>query len=260
MEPYPPAEFASVLLASPTFLPAVALWGGLCLACFVLAASLFRRMSRRVRWRSLHSDVRGAAAAVDFVLTLPFFLTVVLLSVQFAVLLNASMIVHYSAFAAARSARVWVVESTADNLNLLGDPIPDSTPFGDLNPFGTPFVSQEARQRAEDAARFALIAASPADPEIRSSGGTPPQGVLAQMAAAGDLPDRSDALLQKARYAFDPRNSSVEIEHSILARSAEVTATVVFHQPCGILIGRVFGTDRGDGVYYTPITAEVTLL
>ena len=256
MEHYSPAEFASVLLASPTFLPAVALWGGLCLACFVLAAALLQRMSRRVRWRSLHSDVRGAAAAVDFVLTLPFFLTVVLLSIQFAVLLNASMIVHYSAFAAARSARVWVMESTADDLNIVGSMIPDM--ISDMIPSGAPNVSQEARQRAEDAARFALIAASPADPEIRSSGETPPQRVLEQMASAGGLPDRSDVLLQKARYAFDPRNSSVEIEPS--AGSAEVTVTVVFHQPCGILIGRVFGTDRGDGVYYTPITAEVTLL
>jgi hypothetical protein len=122
------------------------------------------------------------------------------------------------------------------------------------------YLSPDAKRNAELAARFALIAAAPADPEIRTAPSSAPKQVLAKMAEAGGRPSRSEVLGRKAGYAFDPGNVDVDISYSLLSRSPEVTATVVFQQPCGILIGRVFGTNRGDNVYVTPITAEVTLL
>ncbi len=245
-------EFLGALANSPTIASAVGLWGGLLLGSVLAAATLALILLRRLRWRGLHADTRGVAAAVDFTLTLPLFLTVVILAVQFAVMLNGAMIVHYSAFMAARSARVWIGEAA------WGLPLARRVPT----------VTAEARSRAADAARFALIAASPADGEIASSGGRVPTRILREIARSGGLPGRSDVLIRKARYAFDPRNVNVEIGLPLVRRvgavvsnqAPPVTATVKYRQVTGILIGRVFGQDRGDGVHYVPVAATVSLL
>ena len=58
-------------------------------------------------WR-LHRDQGAAFRALSFVLTLPFFIMVMLLIVQVSQLMIGTVVVHYAAFAAARSAIVWV--------------------------------------------------------------------------------------------------------------------------------------------------------
>ncbi len=245
-------EFLGALASSPTIASAVGLWGGLLLGSVIGAVLLGAFLARRLRWQGLHADTRGVAAAVDFTLTLPLFLTVVILSVQFAVMLNGAMIVHYSAFMAARSARVWIGEAA------WGLPLARRVPT----------VTREARSRAADAARFALIAASPADPQIASGGGRVPTRILREIARSGGLPGRSDVLVRKARYAFDPRNVDVDIDLPLVRRlgaavssqAPPVTATVKYRQVTGVLIGRVFGRNRGDGVHYVPVTATVSLL
>jgi hypothetical protein len=56
----------------------------------------------------LHRDQQGGVQSVSFVLTLPIFLMVVLFIVQISQLMIGTMVVHYAAFAAARSAIVWI--------------------------------------------------------------------------------------------------------------------------------------------------------
>ncbi len=203
------------------------------------------RMQRR-RSGSLAHDERGAAAAVDFVLTLPIFITFVSLAIQFAVLLNATLVIHYAAFSAARSARAWVVEEAATS------PLPLSS-----LPIAMP-VSGEVRQHAESAARMALVAVSPSDPEI-AHGGSAPEQTMRAIATAGGLQARGDAFVAKAGYAFDPQNSTVEVEARWRNGAPEVTASVSYRIHTGILAGRALGSDRGDGVRALPARAEVTL-
>ena len=66
------------------------------------AAPDFRKLAR------LHADQRGAVQSLSFVLTLPFFVLIVLFIVQVSQIMIGTVIVHYAAYAAARSAIVWI--------------------------------------------------------------------------------------------------------------------------------------------------------
>jgi hypothetical protein len=56
----------------------------------------------------LHRDQRGSVQSLSFVLTVPIFIMLMLLAVQITQLMIGLIVVHYAAFAAARSATVWV--------------------------------------------------------------------------------------------------------------------------------------------------------
>jgi hypothetical protein len=60
------------------------------------------------RLRRLHSDEAGGVQSVSFVLVLPIFVMVVLFIVQLSQVVVGTIVVHYAAFAAARSAIVWI--------------------------------------------------------------------------------------------------------------------------------------------------------
>jgi len=66
------------------------------------AAPDFRKLSR------LHADQGGAVQSLSFVLTLPFFVLIILFIVQVSQIMIGTVIVHYAAFAAARAAIVWI--------------------------------------------------------------------------------------------------------------------------------------------------------
>jgi hypothetical protein len=57
---------------------------------------------------TLHGDEGGGVQSVSFVLTAPIFIMLMLLAVQITQLMIGLMTVHYAAFAAARSASVWI--------------------------------------------------------------------------------------------------------------------------------------------------------
>ena len=58
--------------------------------------------------RRLHRNQSGGVQSVSFVLTAPIFVMLMLLAVQITQLMIGLMVVHYSAFAAIRSASVWI--------------------------------------------------------------------------------------------------------------------------------------------------------
>jgi len=60
------------------------------------------------RLRRLHECETGGVQSLSFVLTLPFFIMVVLFIVQVSQLMVGVMVVNYAAFAAARAAAVWI--------------------------------------------------------------------------------------------------------------------------------------------------------
>ena len=95
-----------------------------CLPCFVVlcAAMLVLRGVLAVGaaswdWRRLtqmHRCQRGGVQSLAFVLTMPIFIMVVLLIVQVSQLMIAQMVLHYAAFAGARSASVWLPAAVDD--------------------------------------------------------------------------------------------------------------------------------------------------
>ena len=234
------------ILAAPSLWRGVALFGAGLGASLLFAVLPLAWLRRRPRPRRLASDTRGAAAAVDFMLTMPIFIVFVSLAVQFAVALNATLVVHYAAYSAARSARAWVAEEAATSI------LPVQ-----LIPFNRP-VSDDVARRAESAARMALVAVSPADPGIAHQGSAP-VGTMRGIASAAGLAPRGDAFAAKAGYAFDPRNSTIEVEARFRNGAPEVTASIEYRVHTGILAGRVLGSDRGDGVRSLPATASVTI-
>lgn len=88
-------------------LPWLALFGASC----VLLRLLVRLNHARWDWsrlRHLHRDEVGSAQSLSFVLTLPIFVMVLLFIVQVSQLMIGTIVVHYGAYAAARSAIVWI--------------------------------------------------------------------------------------------------------------------------------------------------------
>ena len=56
----------------------------------------------------LHADEGGSAQTLSFVLTLPIFVWIMLFIVQVSQIMIGTVVVHYAAYAAARSASVWI--------------------------------------------------------------------------------------------------------------------------------------------------------
>jgi len=217
-----------------------------------------------VQRRSLHADTRGTAAAVDFTLTFPVIWFFTACVVQFTFLANGAVIVHYAAYAAARSARVYSFEYD----NAISDHEKKS---------GYPMVNTSTlRKRVETAARFALIAASTSN----TTYSTPPlpQSVVRAIASAAGDRAREDPLMRKAAYAFDPSNSKIEFSRpvpigatcglppgsglDITAPNAcqPVTATVEFRLPLTIPGGQMIADECEDDVCYKLTRATVSLI
>ena len=75
------------------------------MAVALLAAYALYRVARRParfsRLRNLHGDQCGAVQSLSFVLVLPLFVMVMLFIVQVSQLMIGTIVVHYSAYAAA---------------------------------------------------------------------------------------------------------------------------------------------------------------
>lgn len=265
--------FLLALWQSPTWLAQSAAWGGgLLLSALLLLWSL-RRSLRRLAVRRgssqglharLHADQGGAAAAVDFALTFPVVLIMLFVVVQFMLLLNDALIVHYAAYQGARSARVWLWDF--DPRRFLSVDMPQlNNPLTLRNP-----NSGEVQGQVERAVRFALIPAAPA-----AGGGRGPIPARALDAAAqvAGANGRAEVLKRKAGYAFDPANSQVSYALATRLDPAKfgvyrlqqgdawpVKVKVAFRVRLEVPVVRIFGSDAGDGNYYTTIKAEMVLL
>src|SRR3982751_2374965 len=92
------------LLLAP-HLPALVGCAAAALACLRLWQALPQAPHAPVK-RLAWSEESGTAT-LDFVLTFPFFVMILLIVIQFALMVNARIVVSWAAFAAARSAIVW---------------------------------------------------------------------------------------------------------------------------------------------------------
>lgn len=92
-------------------------WGGWILAAcvaLVVLTKLSRGQFRLSQLAALHRDERGAVQSLSFVLTIPAYVMLLLFIVQLSQLTIAKVVVEYSAFAAARTAQVWIPASLGD--------------------------------------------------------------------------------------------------------------------------------------------------
>jgi hypothetical protein len=78
------------------------------LAAFVATLAFARLLTGRLRRLRLPRFGEAGTVELEFAMAFPFFLMSVLTVVQMALLINATLIVDYAAFCAARSAAVWV--------------------------------------------------------------------------------------------------------------------------------------------------------
>lgn len=264
-------EFLQALVVSPTFYRSLAENGLPAVVLLMGSAVLLKRRFRMHRLAGLRRDCRGSASAVDFTMTFPFFMFMMLLIVQSAMVVNTSLIVHYAAYAAARSAKVWAWDTSlvAARLERLAEQ-QIGTKRGRANARFA-LNGQRARANARKAARYALIAASPVSPRAPSSPGTMPTAALAGIARGSGMSGREGALIQQARYAFDPANSTVDISRPPItqqldwfqnadANSWPLQAKVEYRMRLGVPIVNALLGNAGSGGYYRWLEAEIVLL
>ena len=91
----------------------------ICLIVGVVAARGLLAISgarfKLVRLRSFHRSEEGSVQSLSFVLTLPFFVMILMMIVQACQIMFGNIVVHYSAFAAVRSASVWIPANVSNN-------------------------------------------------------------------------------------------------------------------------------------------------
>ena len=90
-------------------------WGGCLLGAWVLLGLVIQLAGGKWRWsrlRQMHRCESGSVQTLSFVLTLPAFMLLAMFIIQVSQVMIAIAIVHQAAFAAARSASVWIPAAT----------------------------------------------------------------------------------------------------------------------------------------------------
>ena len=273
-------EFLKVAWLSSTFRELL-LDIGLLLALLLFMAFLISRILSKSKLAAINNSARlslsrdqsGSANAVDFVMVIPFFIFIMCLFVQMAMIVNASLIVHYAAYSAARTARVHYC-----NRPVIQYPLG----FASCN-------TDRAEDKALETARYVLIAASPVDDSIQSNG-NPPNESLQWL--ADQYLERESPILVQARYAYDVRNVIVEVEPAVstdiaiqgqyvferlqfsagsasldaasdrkLLNAWPVTVNVEYVKHLGVpLVGPLLSNVRRGNDHFRTIEAEITLL
>jgi hypothetical protein len=176
----------------------------LLLTCGALAtvARFFRAGPRRPLV-TLHADQQGGVQSLSFVLTAPLFIMLMMLAVQITQLMIGLVIVHYAAFAAARSASVWYpayVENDPlrDGENRMGQRV-----FERMTPDGTLYRIQPTPgpSKFEQVRRAAALACVPIAPSRSVPVNNAQQG-SGNMATAIQ---NSFAAYAPATYAANPK-------------------------------------------------------
>ena len=141
------------------------------------------------RLRTLHRDEQGAVQSLSFVLTVPLFIMFMLLIVQASQVMLGLVVVHYAAFAAARSAMVWIPASTTDlteTANCISTRSPDSRGNN-----GTNYVIGSSGMKYQRIRSAAVLACAPLAPSRNvgvGGNGNDPRAELLMMAVPALAP------------------------------------------------------------------------
>lgn len=254
--------FWALLTASPTLFPdlaKLALVGGSATLLLIIPYVALRR--RGLVALSLHRNRSGAALAADYILVAMPFVVFTALILQVAWLMRETLVVHFAAFAAARSAQVQVCPA-----------IPEGPNAAALQLRGILCNGNAYQARVETAARFALVSAAPPWDVPCLGSCIAPDSAVRAIAEETETADQADAMRSQARYAFDPQNVTVRIEPDIgftlisglalkkqLGLRVPQRVTVTFRHHVITVVGPLLGTRRSDGYYYRETVAEVVI-
>ena len=269
--------FLAVLLRSDTFWSETCLFVFLATVLFCLLFLLIRISGAKIKSRRFNATKQcGAAAAVDFVLTLPIFMLVIFLVIQFALVANASLHIHYAAYSAAHSARVYYFDtstSAARGLQLIN--IDNALTISKAN-------AKKAEKKALDAARMALISVGSPKTDLISNPDTQSDAwksiaTYTSTLAKQDGTSKVDVFNRKASYSFDNSNLSLDVGLDLDLKQAivggitaknifqvtewPVKANITYKYILALpLAGKIFGTKGSHGFYYRNLNANVSVL
>lgn len=114
------------------------------------------------RLRRLHTDQGGGVQSLAFVLTFPLFTMILMFIVQMSQLIMANVVVQYAAFAAARSAMVWIPANLGpgyENENCVGQLVPQGQKSN-----GSVYLVSSASPKCQQVAYAAALACMPIAP------------------------------------------------------------------------------------------------
>ena len=113
------------------------------------------------RLRELHSDQVGGVQSLSFVLATPFFVMVMLLIVQVSQVMIGILVVHEAAYAAARSAAVWIPAWVSDNERQNEVQSLGGVEYKDGHPVRSLSQGNDKYRKIQEAAWLALMPAAP---------------------------------------------------------------------------------------------------
>ncbi len=250
----------------------------LCGALLTLTAMavVVLRAHRRIRLRLLRlaSAEEGSAAAMDFVLTFPILMLVGFMFIQFLLGAHASLVVHYAAYSAARTARTAIWETTINDVRkiqalerLYGD---GNERLKTLQRLGEARLNtSSAQRRALESARLVLMSATPSS--FRQAASTVSPAANAALKTLHATGVSMTAARRKAAYVSTAGNVRVRVdvvdrfELAAIARSDKlridalpIVANVEFKYPLTMPVSRLFATPAGAS--YRWLAARVELL
>jgi hypothetical protein len=264
------------LLDSPTFWSEVVLRGALILGLFISVCFVLLYLSRRRRRMGeagFFKDERGNWT-IEFVLMAPLMTIFFVVLGQMTILMRTALVVHYSAYNAARSARVHMpsicgtlakvqpnLSNSCGAVNQFGD-------FVELNKRAPRPVSRNYQEIAERAAQKTLVSASPVNKRLACSagGGCDVPDFFDKIPFQSQLKEASlvSANRQRASYAYDPENLNLELIVGELSRSDFQNKQITLEdgtQMAARLVGPEIALTQGenaDSDLGYPVTAKLT--
>jgi len=191
--------------------------------------------------RCLHRDEAGGVQSLSFVLTLPIFMFFLMFIVQMSQLVIAQVVIHYSAFAATRSAIVWIPASSGnEQANEIGS---SRTVIGSERGVNVYQVGDgtEKFERIRRTAAMACMSISPSRNVGVSGRGSGNDAVSslqrAYLAIApssqnnGRVPTR---IANKLAYALDNTQVEIRVRHKTLSPEIEFNDSNMYNKVTGV--------------------------
>jgi hypothetical protein len=186
-----------------------------------VVARYLRPLGQRQNLNRLHGDEAGGVQSISFVLTAPIFIMLMLLAVQITQLMIGLMTVHYAAFAAARSASVWIparVEPLdTQGENRLGLRTLEGVYYGGIEYRIVPGQDREKLEQIRTAAALACVPIAPSrNVGIRAADSTSGslQAMYAKLAPGAMGNTRiGDRLANKWGYANAATTIAIRVFH-----------------------------------------------
>lgn len=208
---------------------------------------------------------RRGSVAIEAAMAIPAMLIVFGAISQVMITAQARVHLEQAAYAAARSALAYKCPDL-NLVDLLRSSVSVRRPTECM--LNRSALDAEAQRRAEDAARWALIAAAPTSGSAAGRGCPDVPAAVELMTGRDQIMGRNQAVENAICYVFEPGNVTVTLDwdRTLMAQlggrtDVPITATVTFNFPLSTPFRRfVYDGRRGDGTYFKTASATVTLL